>query len=101
MAAPIGPGDFVECVDVRPSLRFAPPALRLGAIYCVEGIEPECFCSLCGRCAGLVLLGYAPQPGARAAKACRFRPIYRPNADFIESLKAPPKSAPVRESEDA
>lgn len=86
MSIPIGPGDWVECVDAlgrEPA--GTPTPLRVGAIYQVEdtfrwfGHD------------GLTLREVKPPTGDRGFAAALFRPIYRPKADLIESLKAPPK----------
>lgn len=92
MAAPIGPGDFVECVGAT-----AWPEVTVGGIYRVEAIiEAYGDCPACGnegsegitfaghpkRLKGGIMMSWCP---------CRFRPIYRPRADLIEQLKAPPQ----------
>lgn len=107
MAAPIGPGDWIECVRAGPNLHTV-CGVRVGGIYCVEAMqEMDVSCAACASCdrVGLRLVG---QPikvkGYRADWICGggFRPIYRPNADLIESLKAPPITAPpIRQTQDA
>lgn len=89
MAAPIGPGDWVECVSAGDRLGV----LQRGSIYQISQVKScaeSAFCNHDG-CTdpGLILRG-------RSELFCphRFRPIYRPNAEFIESLKAPPQSVP-------
>lgn len=97
MAAPIGPGDWVECVDG--DARY--PQMPRGSIWCVEAIIPwRAFCALCeGGSTLFPALKLAGDPDDDWC-ACAYRPIYRPRASFIESLKAPPQRAP-RETEDA
>lgn len=86
----VGPGDFVECVDVAPPpfptrLNVHPSSLSLHSVYTVR--------ALCVSRLGRPMLilnevqsAYNPQ---RAYYAYRFRPIYRPKSEIIESLKAP------------
>ena len=89
MTTPIGPGDWVECIDDGSGDGYGTP-LRVGAIYRVNGIIPDWQGKLgltldgveppTTGSVGIILIGFAPE---------LFRPIYRPKADFIESLKAP------------
>lgn len=90
MSAPIGKGDFVECVDVaaRPHSCALPRPLVLGGIYRVHdvtrradwpGLPTD----------GIELVEY---PELRdfwriSFDIERFRPIYRPKSDLIEQLK--------------
>jgi len=96
MGAEIEPGMWVERCD---HLGLDP----FGTLRCVvEVAEPgPCRCGHYGP--GLILQGVCYRgeayPGSCEA---HWRPVYRPKADFIESLKAPPIQAPpVRISEDA
>lgn len=103
MAAPIDVGDFVECIgDVSRSAHVTP--VRTGGIYCVEAIVPAIGdCPACGEWddTGLIFSGHPKQRAFLSEDEaddlllswcpCRFRPIYRPRADLIESLKAPPE----------
>ncbi len=99
----IGPGDWVECVNNTPlpdhsgvyldALR----ELRVGAIYQVRAFGLGGTILLVGLQSGSERLGYAPPHGWMVA---RFRPVYRPNQEIIESLKQP-APAGVRELEDA
>lgn len=102
MSAPIGPGDWVECVESRQGTLL----LRVGAIYQIEavrnfewscdGCEPG-ECDQCGvRCVGLD----SSRPGYSGGWICsrRFRPVYRPKSEIIQALKQP---SPTRELEDA
>lgn len=99
MSAPIGPGDWLECINDAPHSWFG-IRLTLGRLYCVERVwsvnerndVTEDQVSLVG----------VPLPSRQSTGSWgihRFRPIYRPKADFIESLKAPPIT--IRISEDA
>lgn len=102
MSAPIGPGDWVQCVDA------SPPAwpntgglLVLGGVYCVEGIVKGL--RLDGSFhPGLILTDPATKSSAGLVEHCwrleRFVPLGGRRADFIEALKQP---APEREREDA
>lgn len=93
----IGKGDWVECVDNRSrDYEGCEERLRLGGLYCVERAD----IAPCGDPAIWLIEATAacPEQGFRLD---RFRPIFRPRADFIEALKAPPKHAPVRTVEPA
>jgi hypothetical protein len=99
MAAPIGPGDWVECVSNR-GVYGAVTQLRVGAVYRVVavGVTPpeDEFPNV-----PWVRLESAPlRPGKIGFRASLFRPIYRPKSDLIEALKQP-APAGVRELEDA
>jgi hypothetical protein len=94
MAAPIGPGDWVQCVTSVGPDSFG-NRIFAGSVYCVELIAP--FSDLPGSPDGfgvkLVGIGNAnclwgPE---------RFTPLGGNRADLIESLKAPPIKAPARE----
>lgn len=92
----VGPGDWVECVDVAPRpnqpsrYRVALAQLQVGKLYRVVG-EAEI--------RGLIIEGVraAAEP-ALGWKVERFRPIYRPKQELIETLKAPPERARVLET---
>lgn len=101
MAAPIGPGDWVECVQNRHPTTLPPRGLIVGRCYMVSaaGVTPAH--DVQPGVPWVRLVGVpdpAPKWGYRAAW---FRPVYRPKADLIESLKAPPQTAPKRETEAA
>lgn len=92
----IGPGDWVECVEAS----GAGP-LEVGRIYQVADVfpsHPGCTCYCHGREVGglnLIELPVSTVAGwIHAHCILCFRPIYRPKADFIESLKRP---APAEE----
>lgn len=97
MAAPIGPGDWVECLRVWPRAPDeAPTGFRVGGLYCVEAARDDGWCDVCCECCpGLTFTNIAR---GEWFIGCAFRPVYRPNADFIESLKQP---SPERERETA
>ena len=89
----IGPGDWVECVDASPHPNHkVSTKLVQGALYRVreESVCPETGkngLTLCG-----VLLPIHSKIGREIGwLLSRFRPIYRPKADLIESLKTPAK----------
>lgn len=91
MAAPIGPGDWVECVDA--SFRYSDPdgdlaLLRVGAVYQVEAVRIG---------PGLLLCGVPMVQRQRGYWADRFRPIYRRDATLITRLleKLPADQEPV------
>lgn len=93
MSAPIGPGDWVECVKCSPHGHMR--GLRLGGVYRVcEIIHGPRSCDGCGtNHEGLALDGLFANPGWAI---CAFRPIYRPRADLIQRLLSPVPG--VRES---
>lgn len=102
MAAPIGPGDWVECITVDANAPVHPSGngYSVGELCIVSdvGLFPSgrpwlnCQGKITPADCGLKALGW---------RASAFRPIYRPNREFIEALKAPPKHAPIRETEPA
>lgn len=111
MAAPIGPGDWIECVGP-----FADPAERAARGSRIEGSYFIGMVTVCEAVAERVRFpGNRVAPGIKARgvrafladgreawiPAYQWRPVYRPKADFIESLKAPPISAPQRITEAA
>lgn len=93
----IGPGDWVECIGDWPHV-----GLPKGSVWLCNHIEtkddPGVYCHLCTdrEQPMLYLQGWRPPTGYEGACACGFRPIYRPRADLVESLKAPTPTA-VRE----
>lgn len=102
MSAPIGKGDWVECVDDSPHGFVGGRWLRRSTLYCVRAVVP-------GRrlddteALGIRLMGVA-LPAGRNGEECawvmeRFRPVYRPRQSLIDSLKAPPKEAPIQQPE--
>lgn len=98
----IGPGDWVECVDAKPCARWGDPGLRKGGLYQVEAVSIRCDEVSGYKAAAVRLAGYVHPTveGVRWLGLDRFRPIYRPNVDLIQSLKAPAPPA-VRELIDA
>lgn len=100
MSAPIGPGDWVECVgpfNGAAGLAAAGAKVigeyRVGMVALCEAVTPR-----------MQLPDGAIVPGLKVREvkafiagrevwlaAYQWRPIYRPKADLIESLKAPPK----------
>lgn len=92
MASAIEPGMWCECVDASPleanGKRFGPSGLRLGALYLVLAVVPT---PLGWRDYGIpeIVVQGVENPYGGGFKPDRFRPIYRPSADLIESLKQP------------
>lgn len=82
MSADIGPGDFVECVQVvNPQLGHG---LNIGSVCVVERVHvlPDE--------TGLDLVGVKKAPGGVGWNIEAFRPIYRPKPGaFDQLLKAP------------
>lgn len=90
MSADIGPGDFVECVDIAPMDGGGPPPLNLGAVYCVRGRgripdhRPNC------PGAPTVYIDGPRDALGDGFLVRRFRPILRPKPDaFTDLLKVP------------
>lgn len=91
----IGKGDWVECVDAscRGYGDWEPGAQPVeGALYTVEDV----FDGLDGPTIDLREIKRGPLAlmfwGRRVGYGVdRFRPIYRPKSELIESLKAPPQ----------
>lgn len=94
MSAPIGPGDWVECVAFWPHPRAPLAALSVGCIYQIDWVGEGVDCD--GVDGAAVRVINDPLPSHCAWRADQFRPIYRPSSDFIDSLKQP---APPRECE--
>lgn len=99
MAAPIGPGDWIECVDAANLRLFGIiptpiiSGLRARNLYQVADLAHEA--TPFGRHCVVLLVGC----GFQSFSLRRFRPIYRPKREIIEALRAPP--ARVRQTEDA
>lgn len=99
----IGKGDWVECIDGSPHEELA-VTLREGGVYRVRetceglGVHGQPI-------SGVRLFEITLASGPRGIEAAwgivRFRPIYRPKAEFITSLLAPSPAKPVRVGEDA
>lgn len=87
MSEPIGPGDWVECVDTR-----GHHAVALGRAYLVEEIASNDGVSI------LALKGVRNELGWRWVYAECFRPIYRPKASLIQSLLKPIEADPAKEA---
>lgn len=89
MSAPIGPGDWVECIysEVDP--------FRIGRLFCVDSVcsdGVECPAGH-GPCDGLLFDGEVFD-GTYYWAACCYKPIYRPKAELIQGLLRP-TDAPV------
>lgn len=87
----IGPGDFVECVvGARSYFEDVHEEVVTGSVYLVDGLEwgfsPS---GVWGP--GLTLAGFRKD---HCWSVKRFRPIYTPRADFIQSLMQPAPAAP-------
>jgi len=91
----IGPGDWVECVDNSCGQLEAWSAgerLEKGAVYQIG----DCWVDTHTLKEVVSIVGRERVAGSRRKgrrlgySINRFRPIYRPKADLIESLKAPP-----------
>lgn len=83
MSGAIGPGDWVECVDASPNRRIGRSVLAHKALYQVERA------GFVTNLPALWLVGLRSLGTTGAFDARRFRPIYRPKADLIETLKQP------------
>lgn len=79
MSEPIGVGDWVEIIDSR---EIAVVGSTCDAGACIQ-------CDFDGL--GIRLIGQSPSQGPDWSwcEGCELRPIYRPSASLIESLKVP------------
>lgn len=82
MAGAIGPGDWVECVDASARIPYGPPPLCLGSVYRVERVEAD----VNGWGPGVWIVGIRAESPSGGFYADRFRPIYRPKSELLESL---------------
>ena len=90
MAEPIGPGDWVECVEASPCWFYGPTGLTRGALYEVCHVGPgECESGF-----GVWLVGFRSNGPRGGYGIHRFRKVYRPNADLIQSLLRPVPAEP-------
>lgn len=87
MSAPIGVGDFVECIDAGPDRLGTPVVLEQGSIYQVERIWIDILDERDGSVGTGVDLYGIVDPRDYSFELKRFKPIYRPDASLIESLK--------------
>lgn len=96
MAAPIGKGDWIECIRAAMPAGL-PEVLTVGATYQVEDVRMGVERFRTGQIAPALLLygvHFAPPGEGRACwDPLRFRPSKPPGAGLIESLKAPPQRA--------
>lgn len=95
MAAPIGPGDYVECIaNDSGGSRYAPGAKSIvkGDVCVVEAVfewlgEP-----------GLVIVGSHSDHYTRGFHARWFRPIYRRKEGAFDHMRAPPVRVPEKQA---
>ena len=113
-AAPIGPGDFVECIvecnEGSPGILahwLCGAQIEKGRVYTVMLVRAD-IDNFGNMAAGFVLVERDTHWPATvlggdlgAWNADHFRPIYRRDESIIQTLKAPPINAPARESEEA
>lgn len=90
MAEPIGPGDWVECVNSKQAKRGA--RIDRGDLYCVDTITQGLDIIGGGIIQGLVLTepktrSMAPSGVMDGWRPEHFRPIYTPKQSLIESLR--------------
>lgn len=84
----IGKGDWVECVDDSPGVpRGARPPIARGQIAQVAAVKHALH---------WIYPHLRLEGDNRWFWVARYRPIYRPKADLIASLKALPILAPVK-----
>lgn len=106
MSEPIGPGEWVECVDAGPDSWGRAVPLEVGGVYLVASVcMAEDVHGVLGPCVTLAnILDEAELDFARgviwlsAYDVSRFRPIYRPKASLIQSLLQPLPAEPVTEA---
>lgn len=99
MAAPIGPGDWVEFVGAPTG--YVPvgggPSYKIGALYLVTEVGRRCRDGAGKVWPSLRVAGKATHDAegfSRSVPTAAFRPIYRPKSSLIESLKQPAPSVP-------
>jgi hypothetical protein len=91
MAEPVGPGNWIE--RVKPSRLLA-----VGSIWQVEAIgehpvAPHCDDCIPGPTPWVRLVGEPSDTDPRPYCLCGFRLVYRPRAELIKALQAPPQRA--------
>lgn len=101
MTAPIGPGDFIECVDAGPMRPGVEPSgLVAGKIYTVRGVDvvPDKFTN-----AGepiVLLVEVCPPVETDGYDPARFRPVYRRDETLTARLLSDiPADAPASPEE--
>lgn len=92
MSAPVGVGDWVECIDARPFAWTGCRVLQLGAIYRVRDIVLSL--AITGDLSDALLLDGIHHYSPRHIKECafavdRFRPIYRRRDGAFDHLLTP------------
>jgi hypothetical protein len=82
-------GDIVECIDDRPSRPETQVLPILGALYTIAGLRPvdDGYSVRLKELRPSCYLGGVCACGECGWDAGRFRKVYRPSADLIESLK--------------
>jgi hypothetical protein len=94
MSAPIGPGDWLECIK---AVGDEAHLIIVGEFYCVERLDSELL-GPCGECGavgtGFHLAGIKLRWEQGAFCTCSFRPVGGPEVDVVEVLKAPPVRTP-------
>lgn len=90
----IGPGDWVECINASPKpgtrkVDWRGPTIEVGKLYRVTAAFVD------GTGAPVILVGWERVKATRengfrcGYHVDRFRPVYRPRTDLIESLLQP------------
>jgi hypothetical protein len=98
VSAPIGPGDFVECVDASPSATNGRPApFSLGGVYTVAELLPPDVLGDAGVRLREVPVTEQQRVLGTGWRASRFRPIYTRKQSLITDLltKAPQEKEPA------
>lgn len=88
MSAPIGPGDWVECIRMSPTGKGDGGFLRVGALYCVDRVRIFVRGTDGQRRPALTLVGQPQQPRG-AYRVDLFRPIYRRDETLLARLMQP------------
>ena len=83
MTAPIGPGDYVECVDQSAT------QIRYGNIYRVSDIGEGGGCRDCDCTTWVDLEGVPAIAESAWCSGCQVRPIYRPKRGAFDYLLQP------------
>lgn len=101
MAAAIGKGDWVRCVDARNEIGgplFDGGFLKDGHVYCVEETSTATLNGQTGM-PSLRLVGQPDKHGTTGRRGSYGVWRFKPLGGNAKTLTAPPITAPVRESE--
>lgn len=102
-AAPIGPGDYVECINASPHRGgLGATGLVSGATYCVRAVVRDALDMVTGEPSMGLLVHGVTHPLEPVGSFCseRFRPIYRRDNSLVARLLSDiPADAPASPEE--